>query len=110
MRNTFSRPGTFERCSTGPPADVPLSGTRDTFSHLPVRQTLTTIPSTENHAIGVIFPSGTYRKAGPEPEKRNVTAATRGANRWKHLSLTALFQTTGRDPAIYINCIALIGP
>jgi hypothetical protein len=59
--------------STSPPAYVPLSGTRDTFSHLPAPQTLTTVPSTENHAIGVTFPSGEYRKAGPEPEKRNIT-------------------------------------
>jgi hypothetical protein len=53
-------------------------GHRGAFSRLPVRQTLTTVPSTENHANGVIFPSGTYRKAGPEPERRNITAGTRG--------------------------------
>jgi hypothetical protein len=57
-------------------ADVPLSGTRDAFSRPAMRQTLTTAPSTENHAIDVIFPLGTYRKAGPEPETRDITTGT----------------------------------
>ena len=78
MRNAFSRSGTFAPCSTNPPANVPLSGTLGAFSRLPVRQTLTTVPSTENHATGVIFPIGTYRRAGSESEKRNITAGTRG--------------------------------